>query len=168
MSPGKSRCQGKQEHGCSSTCSAGCAGTLCSTGQRKPGAGREQGLLPSPGFSIPPDSQEHCAGSSSLVSQLDTTLCPGSLGASQLQGPHSPVLQPRAPAVQLWVSAAAWEVLVRLPKSRSLQRQHHPHSPPARLAQQGVPRGAGEAAAKQVLDGCWSKQCSSYGRKPTA
>lgn len=60
--------------GCSPTCSAGCAGTLQPTSCSKPGAGREQSLLPSLGFSTLLGLLCRLQGQSAC--QLDSNIAP--------------------------------------------------------------------------------------------
>lgn len=93
-------------------------------------------------------------GAGSLASQLDSNLAPR-LPARTVQ-PHATAW---GSCLQMGVHATAWEVPVLIPKSGSLLMQHHPGSPLAQPALQGIPSVAAGAAAEQALDGFGPSAC---------
>lgn len=101
-------------------------------------------------------SQDRCAGSRGRVpASLTATLHPGFPPARTAQC-HATAW---GSCWQLGVHATAWEVPLLIPKSKSLLMQHHPGSPLTQPAHQGIPSGAGGAAAEQALDGFGISAC---------
>lgn len=94
--------------------------------------------------------------------------CSPARGSALQLGARGTIQAPAAPPASVGSCCTAGGVCNSqegcvLSKPRSSLRQHRPGSSPAQLTQEGLPRGAGEAAGEQALDDCWSKHYTGGG-----
>lgn len=161
VSPGKAWCQGKKQP----RMQPNLFSRLCwDPSPNKLGhAWSWQGAGPAPQPRVQHSAWEpgplcRLQGQAALPVSLTATLHPGFPAARTVQ-PHATAW---GSCLQMGVHATAWGVPVLIPKFGSLLMQHHPGSPLAQPALQGIPSVAARAAAEQALDGFGPSACGVY------